>query len=216
MRCPECGFLNKEDAKFCSGCGTIIAHLKEVEGKEKKMLTVLFGDIVNFTGISEKLDVEQITDLLTACFGKIGMLAKKYGGMVNKLIGDEVMILYGLHDFRKSDSRRAISTAIEIHEFLSNFDVKKIVRDVSDRISIRIGIDRGIVGVDRVGKESQYEYMVLGRPVEQASLLEEVAEGGMTLLGEGAYNSSKDEFQFKRFKKKEGENLITGYELVRD
>lgn len=89
MRCPSCGSDNPDNQKFCGNCGNSL--ILEMEG-EKKNVTVLFADISNFSTISEKLDHEEVQKLLNTVFDVITNASERYGGTIDKFIGDEDML----------------------------------------------------------------------------------------------------------------------------
>ncbi len=92
MKCRKCGSENPEGARFCNFCGTSL--LSEGAG-ERKNATIFFADISGFTRLSEKIDPEELKEILDTIFGIISESVEKYGGTVNKLIGDCALCLFG-------------------------------------------------------------------------------------------------------------------------
>ena len=139
ISCPNCGCLISATSKFCGECGT---RLQEVETKEvkevpsqdiqgqRKHITVLFSDLSGYTAMSENMDPEEVKEIMSRIFGEIAQVVAKYDGHIEKFIGDEVMIVFGIPRSHEDDPVRAIRTAQEIH---------LIVEKMSSRYQTRIG-----------------------------------------------------------------------------
>jgi class 3 adenylate cyclase len=93
-RCPACGHKNQEGAKFCSESGGAMFPVTAVPREERKVVTVLFADLVGFTSRSERLDPEDVRALLSPYYARLRAELEHFGGTVEKLIGDAVMALF--------------------------------------------------------------------------------------------------------------------------
>ena len=94
MTCPRCQTANPEGATFCLNCGAVLAAPRPVEG-ERKFVTVLFADVVGSTAMGERLDPEQVIDVMNGAFALLNTAVARYGGTVARLMGDAVLAFYG-------------------------------------------------------------------------------------------------------------------------
>jgi class 3 adenylate cyclase len=113
--CPRCGRENAEDARFCSGCGASLAP--EIRREERKVVTVLFADLVGFTSRAERMDPEDVRALLAPYHGHLRGELERYGGTVEKFIGDAVMALFGAPVAHEDDPERAVRAALTIRDW---------------------------------------------------------------------------------------------------
>ena len=125
--CPNCGFANLPGAKFCSQCATplaagtapaipavpVVAQAQE-SGAERRLVSVLFADLVGFTPFAEERDAEDVRDTLTRYFDLARELIERYGGTVEKFIGDAVMAVWGAPTAREDDAERAVRAALDL------------------------------------------------------------------------------------------------------
>src|SRR5215210_9575344 len=91
MNCPACGATASDEARFCSSCGRPL----HPAGDERRVVTVLFGDLVGFTALSESLDPEQVKSLVDRCFERLAADITAFGCQVDKIIGDAIVALFG-------------------------------------------------------------------------------------------------------------------------
>ena len=113
--CPNCGRENAEDARFCSSCGTPI----EAEGparEERKVVTCLFCDLVGFTARAETMDPEDVRRLLQPYHARVRGELERFGGTVEKFIGDAVMAVFGAPVAHEDDPERAVRAALSIRD----------------------------------------------------------------------------------------------------
>ncbi len=190
MKCPKCGFENPEGSKFCNQCGASLTMVEasipakgistglkrdkilDIEG-ERKNITVLFADISGFTTMSEKLDPEDVQGILNTVFDIVSGLSEKYGGTIDKFIGDEAMILFGAPIATENHIERSIRCALEIKKTLEKMKDKFPVR-----IQMHMGIHTGEVVLGEIGGEIIKDTTVIGDTVNLASRLESLAPGG--------------------------------------
>ena len=93
--CPSCGHGNQAAAKFCSECGAALAAAGQLAREERKVVTVLFADLVGFTSRAEQLDPEDVRAVLSPYYARLRSELERFGGTVEKFIGDAVMALFG-------------------------------------------------------------------------------------------------------------------------
>src|SRR6516225_593117 len=107
MNCLQCQLPNPDNAKFCSNCGTPLAAPRPVEG-ERKLVTILFADVVGSTTMGERLDPEQITEIMDGAFALFNRDISRYGGTVSRLLGDAVLAIFGAPVAHEDDAERAV------------------------------------------------------------------------------------------------------------
>src|SRR6059058_1917857 len=120
--CGKCGQENPEGFRFCGRCGAALAaeHARE----ERKVVTVLFTDLVGFTGRSERLDPEDVRATLTPYYTRLRNEIERHGGTVEKFIGDAVMAVFGAPAAHEDDPERAVRAALAIREALGDGDLQ--------------------------------------------------------------------------------------------
>src|SRR5919201_3418505 len=111
-RCPHCGQENPDGFRFCGSCGSAMAPVAPTE--ERKVVTVLFADLVGFTGRSERMDIEDVRGTLAPYHALLREQLEHYGGTVEKFIGDAVMALFGAPVVHEDDPERAVRAALSI------------------------------------------------------------------------------------------------------
>src|SRR6266511_3561736 len=177
--CPNCGEESPDRFRFCGYCGSplVVGSIRE----ERRTVTVLFADLVGFTTLSEALDHEDVARIQAAYFDAVGKTVGRYGGKVQKFIGDAAMVLFGIPRARNDDADRAVRASLAL------------VSSV-ERLAPRVGLDRTGLGI-RVGVNTgEVTYVidpadpqgwrVTGDIVNTASRLQTVAEPGTVLIGE--------------------------------
>jgi class 3 adenylate cyclase len=177
--CPACGASNPPGNRFCGACGTALVQAAPAPlggaarpVAERRLVTVLFADLVGFTTWSEARDAEEVRETLTRYFSIAREVIELYGGRVEKFIGDAVMALWGAPTAREDDAERAVRAALELVD---------AVRGLGPGISARAGVMTGEAAVT-IGAAN--EGMVAGDLVNTAARVQSVAEPGAVLVGE--------------------------------
>ena len=116
--CPNCGHENEPAAKFCSECGIALVEAPRAARAERKVVTVLFADLVGFTGRAEQLDPEDVQAVLAPYHERLRYELERWGGTVEKFIGDAVMALFGAPVTREDDPERAVRAALAIRDWI--------------------------------------------------------------------------------------------------
>jgi len=204
--CPSCGAANPPAAKFCSECATPMggaprptaatsaatdaatttrpAPTQEAVA-ERRLVSVLFADLVGFTSYSEGRDAEEVRELQSRYFDTVREIVVRYGGTVEKFIGDAVMALWGAPVAREDDAERAVRAAL---------DLVDAVRSLGPGIAIRAGILTGEAAVT-LGATDQG--MVAGDMVNTASRLQSVAPPSTVLVGEATQRAAGSAVAFE-------------------
>jgi predicted ATPase/class 3 adenylate cyclase len=146
---------------------------------ERKLVTVMFADISGFTALSETMDPETVRDLVNACFERLVPVVRKYGGTVDKFIGDDIMALFGAPTAHEDDPECALRAALEMTETLKTFNLER-----STDLGLHFGINTGQVIAGGLGTQDRQEYSVMGNAVNVAARLEELSERGEILVVE--------------------------------
>ena len=130
-------------------------------GGTESDITILFSDIRGFTSMSEKLSPTQIVKLLNKYFQSMIDIVFKYNGTLDKIVGDELMVLYGVPLKNEMDTENAVNTAVEMFKKLDNFN-KEITKKGFEPFQIGIGINKGKAVSGNIGSEQQMNYTVIG------------------------------------------------------
>src|SRR3954463_15796657 len=112
MDCPACGTKNPEGARFCMACGTPFGAQQPGGREERKVVTVFFADLVGFTGRAEQLDPEDVRALLSPYYLPLRSAIERFGGPVEKFIGDAVMAVFGAPVTHEDAPERAVRAAL--------------------------------------------------------------------------------------------------------
>jgi len=205
--CQDCGAANLPGAKFCSECATpLVGALPRPAAAagaaaatttpaapasspdpvaERRVVSVLFADLVGFTPFSEGRDAEEIRDLQSRYFDTVREIIDRYGGSVEKFIGDAVMALWGAPVAREDDAERSVRAGLELVD---------AVRGLADGIELRVGVLTGEAAVT-LGATNQG--MVTGDLVNTASRLQSAAPPSTVLVGETTRRAAGEAIAFE-------------------
>ena len=183
IACPACGTALPDLAKFCLECGRPLDPVPTPGSSSRRVVTILFSDIVGSTELGEQLDPETLRDVLGSYFAAMRTVVERHGGVVEKFIGDAVMAVFGLAAIHEDDALRAVRAAIGMREALAELNVEfHSRRGIS--IATRTGIDTGEV---MAGDASLRQTMVTGDTANTAARLEQAAAPGEILLGRSTW-----------------------------
>ncbi len=185
------------DAVVDTAIEPLRAQREELVGRamaeQRKLVTVLFSDLVDFTVLSQKLDAEDVRTVIDAYFVRWNEHIEAHGGVVEKFIGDAVMAVFGLHRAEEEDPHRAIRAALSMRSSLDelNADVGAAF-DVS--LEMRVGIDTGEVVTSTLGDRPGQEFVVVGEIVNRAARLQSAAPRGGVLVSADTYRHVRGSF----------------------
>jgi predicted ATPase/class 3 adenylate cyclase len=188
--CAVCGTANGPGAKFCGECGAPLSDAVAAEPSaaahvaERRLVSVLFADLVGFTPLSESRDAEEVRDLLTRYFDTASRTIERYGGSVEKFIGDAVMAVWGTPVTREDDADRAVRAALEL---------TAAVQALGDELEVpglqaRAGVLTGEAAVTLGAKDQS---MVAGDLVNVASRIQSAAPPGAVLVGDATRRATE-------------------------
>ena len=163
----------------------------------RKSLTVFFSDIKGFTTITEKLEPEILTELITYYLTEMTNIAIEYGGTVDKYIGDAIMIFFGdpKTEGIKKDAVSCVSMALKMRKKLKAIRKRWESFGVSETLDVRMGIHTDVCTVGNFGSQDRLDYTVLGNGVNLASRLESLANPNEILISENTYNVIRNDIR---------------------
>lgn len=193
------------------------AHLAEkiraqhsaIEG-ERRQVTVLFGDIAGFTAISEKLDPEDLGEIVRRGFEAVTAEIHRFEGTINQYGGDGLMALFGAPLAHEDAPRRAVHAALGIQRALGDY-AATLEQERGLKLQMRIGINTGTVVVGRIGTDLHMEYTAIGDTINLASRLQALARPGSVLISDSTWKSVAGFFETLEL----GELEIKGHAPVR-
>lgn len=161
---------------------------------EYRNVTILFSDIRGFTTLSETLEPKDLFDILNHYFDQMIDIVIKNNGVINKFIGDAIMVLYNAPRLCENADIMAIITALEMNKRLDEFNLK-YTRKYGITLGIGVGINSGQVVAGNIGSEKRMEYTVIGDTVNVSSRLQTVAQAGEIAISENIFKSAQYVFE---------------------
>lgn len=243
ITCPECATKNQARNKFCDECGHELRKTKEIppvnysepqsytpkfladkilttrgsfEG-ERKLVTILFADVANYTAMSEKLDPEEVHQIMDGCFAILMDEIHKYEGTINQFTGDGLMALFGAPLAHEDHAQRACYSALSIQNAIDSY-CEKIEKDSGIDFKLRVGINSGSVIVGAIGNDLRLDYTAVGDTTNLAARMESAAEPGSVLVSRNTYKIVRDYFDFKpigKIKVKGKKESQDAYKLIK-
>ncbi len=188
-RCPSCAALVDAGLPFCTSCGSRLGDLSATGGPDepvtdvqRREVSVLFADLVGFTALAERLDPEDLRAVQSAYFAAVKGIAEQYGGIVEKYIGDAVMVVFGAPTAHENDPYRAVRTGLELQRTLGG---TPLVGDTLMRL--RVGVASGEAAADLSALRTQGHALLAGDVVNLASRLQSVAPPDEVLVDASTY-----------------------------
>ncbi len=220
VACPECNTFNRMGSKFCDECGYDLSKIKEASpidysepqsytpkflaekilitrssmAGERKLVTVLFADVANYTSISEKLDPEEIHQIMDGCFKILMDEIHRYEGTINQFTGDGVMAIFGAPVAHEDHSQRACYASISIQKAMEKYGIE-VEKNTGEIFTMRIGVNTGKVIVGAIGDDLRMDYTAVGDTTNLAARIQQTANPGEVWLSQETQNIIKGFFQ---------------------
>ncbi|MBT4266045.1 MAG: AAA family ATPase [Deltaproteobacteria bacterium] len=220
--CPECKSENLPVDKFCGECGgnlrkssessaldfekpetytpqhlssKILSTRQHIEG-ERKLVTVFFADVAEFTAMSEKNDPEDIRNIMDGCFEILMNHIHRYEGTITQFLGDGLMALFGAPLAHEDHARRACFAGLAVQKDLVAYG-GKVKKEYGFDFKMRIGLNSGMVMVGSVGDDLRMDYIAVGDTVNLAARMETAANRGTVLVSKNVHNLVQAYFEFE-------------------
>lgn len=199
--CPSCSSPIDAGDKFCSECGASLGSSpapgetteREVAGPtpERRFVTAMFIDIVGFTPLTEQRDSEEVRAMLTRYFDRARQIVERFGGVIDKYIGDAVMAVWGAHVAHEDDAERAVRAALELVDAVAELGETEGMPGLAARAGVLSG--EAAVG----GDGNAVTGLIIGDTVNIASRLQSAAEPGQVLVGRSTRDLAADAVGFE-------------------
>ena len=186
IACSHCGRENPDDARFCNSCGTALAapaHARE----ERKVVTAVFVDLVGSTARTERLDPEDVRALLRRYHDTLRRELERYGGTVEKFIGDAVVAVYGAPTAHEDDPERAVRAALAARDAIAALNE----RDDALQLHVRVGVATGEALVTLDARPEAGESMVAGDVMNTAARIQSAAPVDGILVGAATHRATE-------------------------
>jgi ABC-type oligopeptide transport system substrate-binding subunit/class 3 adenylate cyclase len=224
LTCPECATPLPPTAKFCPECGARLAAAPTVPDAspmalpervrrlmppeyvdrlleagdrmtgERRLVTILFADIKGSTAMAEKLDPEEVMEVMDGGFDALIGPIMRYEGTVARLMGDGVLAFFGAPLAHEDDAERACRAALEIVEGAQGYGAELEEEQGISGFGVRVGINTGLVAVGEVGTDLRVEYTAMGDAINLAARMEQYAPVGGILISHDTYRHVRGVF----------------------
>jgi class 3 adenylate cyclase/tetratricopeptide (TPR) repeat protein len=220
MLCPICNHTNRETGDFCEGCGQALSERNQKDNvawiieEERRYVTVLFSDLTGYSKLFEHRDPEKVKELTQTIFGAVSLIVSKYHGFIEQVIGDEVMVLFGVPKSREDDCARAVRAAMEIHAAVKALGTER--NENPTALTMHTGIDTGLVVTGKTILDTATDGFS-GPAIHFAAHLAKLARPDQVLVGHETFRRTRYGFNYRGLKSivLEGrEEAVQIYELL--
>ena len=173
------------------------ALVNQAAEEQRKLVTVVFADLVGFTDMSSWLDAEDTRNIVDAYFTRWLRVIEEHGGVVEKFIGDAVMAVFGLRQSWEDDAQRAVRSALAMVADLDQLN-EDLAPRYGVRLQMRVGVDTGDVVVSTLGDRGGAEFVVVGQTVNRASRLQSIAPPGGIMISSDTHRQIRGRFSMER------------------
>src|SRR4051812_22053010 len=209
--CPNCGAEAPPNARFCMDCGTSLAGDQpappapvaapeppprlepQALPEERRQVTVVFADLSGYTAVAERMDPEAVKSLVDRSLRRLGEEVDRYGGRVDKYIGDNVMAVFGAPVAHEDDAERAVRAALGMQEAMGEIN-ERLGTSQGVSLALRVGVNTGEVVFGKLGDG----YTVIGDTVNVAARLQSAAQPGSVTVGERTYTTTREAIEYRR------------------
>ena len=199
-RCPACGASNSVDARFCGTCGASLTETitdeqlaTELQGEERKVVSVLFADLVGSTAAADAADPEDIQARLRPYHARLRDEIEAFGGTVEKFIGDAVVGVFGAPTSHEDDPARAVRAAIQVVEAIEQLNEQ----DPGLALAVRVAVDTGEAVVSLGSSAERGEAIATGDVMNTASRLQQIAPVGGVVVGRRTFLATREAFEYE-------------------
>jgi class 3 adenylate cyclase/tetratricopeptide (TPR) repeat protein len=189
--CPRCGEENPDRFRLCGFCGATLRETGEAE--ERKIISVLFVDLVGFTARSDRADPEDVRARLRPFHTRVKEEIERFGGTVEKFVGDAVMAVFGAPVAHEDDAERAVRAALRVQEAIGELNEA----DPGLGLALRGAVNTGEAVVATGARPEAGESIVAGDVVNTASRLQQTAPVGGVVVGEATYRATRDAIEYR-------------------
>ncbi len=215
IKCPSCGFENPSQFNFCGRCGFPLSSdvkprvISEEKVEERRNVAIIFADISGFTRLSLQYDPEELKNIISRAFDRLINIIQRYGGYIDKIIGDCIMALFGTPVSHEDDPLRSVLCALELKE-----EIKLISRELNVPLNLSIGINWGLCITGDMGIPGSFT--VMGKEVNFAERLQESAPPGTIFVSKSLKEITEKEIKYikRNIKIKGFEEPVEVYEPV--
>lgn len=219
--CRRCGQDNRPESRFCKSCGrylhaardndiplsaatsrpSILSRSKSpvvgerILGGERKYVTVLFTDLCGYTAMSERMDPEEVKEILAVVFGEIVKVVRRYEGFIEKFVGDAIMAVFGASRTHEDDPIRAVRAAREIHQLVAALNATYQER-TRKPLAMHTGVNTGLVVLGHIDVDHGI-HGISGDTVNLASRMSSLGREGDILVGPDTFLHCQGWFRFE-------------------
>jgi class 3 adenylate cyclase/tetratricopeptide (TPR) repeat protein len=194
VTCPSCGSENAEGAKFCNQCAAPLVEVpSSTASEERKVVSVLFCDLVGFTAASEAADPEDVRARIRPYHASLRHELERYGGTVEKFIGDAVMAVFGAPVAHEDDPERAVRAGLRILEAIAELNDREPALD----LQVRVGIHTGPAVVSLYARPEQGEGIVAGDVVNTAARIQTAAPVNGVAVSQETFRQTERVFTYE-------------------
>src|ERR1700704_1237981 len=206
--CPNCGEAAPAEARFCMNCGGSLEAVTApvpapgptapaparppLLSEERRQVTVLFADVSGYTAMSERMDPEDVKGLIDRCLRRLGDEVNRYGGTVDKYIGDNVMAIFGAPVTHEDDAERAVRAGLGMQAAMEEINAD-IAGPYDVSLALRVGVNTGEVIAGAVGES----YTVIGDTVNVAARLQAAAQPVSVTVGARTYRATREAIAYE-------------------
>src|SRR6266496_3958954 len=191
--CPACGKENPEGFRYCGFCTALLPEPR-AEAEERKVVSVLFCDLVDFTARSDRADPEDVRATTRPYHEEVKRDIERFGGTVEKFVGDAVMAVFGAPLAHEDDAERAVRAALQITDSIRALNERVPGLD----LGVRVAVNTGEALVALAVQPERGEALVTGDVVNTASRLQQVAPVGGVVVGEMTYMAPRHLLVYER------------------
>jgi len=194
VTCSNCGQENPDGARFCLACGQLLDAAAAGPRDERRIVSVVFVDLVGFTARSERLDPEDVRAFLVPYHNFVRLELESFGGSVEKFIGDAIVAVFGAPTAYGDDAERAVRAALAVLDGVGDLDARELRLD----LQLRIAVNTGEAVVSLGARPELGESMVAGDVVNTASRLQSAAPVNGVIVGGETHAATRDSIEYEQ------------------